>query len=533
MFAIIALFLMFNWIIIYLGNGTSSVFPYFYFLPITYAAWKFGTKGGLIVGILSGLLLGPIMPLDVTQQLGQPIFNWLIRLVFFSVYGYGMGKFIMKLKKQCNYDSLMGVPNRTFFYELLIKEYQNHPKSAKKPFFIILINIDDFKNINDSIGHISADLLLINIKSRLVKCINEDDILARWSGDEFSIMLFCPNKEQLSSVCDKIMRSLRDPFEMIDKQFFIKASVGVSSISTNRESNGMLVKEAETAMRHVKDHGKNGCKFYTEEMNRNSLQEKLLEADLHKAVEEGQLELYYQPKVLCKTKKIYGVEALARWRKPEEGIVAPCVFIPVAEKTGLIIPIGNWVLKTACNQIKKWQQGDNKDICISVNVSALQIQEDDFVSTVSTIVKEAKIEPNLLELEITESSIMEDTIGNIMKLNELKEMGIKLSLDDFGKGYSSLNYLKILPIDTLKVDKSFIQNIEYDPKEKVITKSIIRMAKALGLTVLAEGIENEIQYSLLQDLDCDAMQGFYFSKPLPIEQLEKKLDERVVIEKAN
>lgn len=533
MFASIALFLTFNWIVVYLGNGTSSVFPYLYFLPITYAAWKLGAKGGLVVGLLSGLLIGPIMPLDVTQQLAQPTLYWLMRLLFFSVYGYGLGFFIVQLSLKCNYDSLMGIPNRTFFYELLTKGHQKHPKSAETPFYVMLINIDDFKSINDSIGHISADLLLVDIKSRIMKCINEADILARWSGVEFSIILYCSNNDQLSSVCEKIITSLSDPFEIDDQQFFISASVGVSSINKQNGSNEILLKEAETAMRHVKERGKNGYKLYTEEMDRNSLQEKLLEANLYRALEEGQFELYYQPKMLFKEKNIYGVEALARWRRPEEGIVAPGVFIPVAEKTGLIIPIGNWVLKTACAQIKKWEQGDKQDLCISVNVSALQIQEEDFVSTVSTIIEEAKIEPSLIELEITESSIMEDTIGSIMKLNELKEMGIKISLDDFGKGYSSLNYLKILPIDTLKIDKSFIQNIECDPKEKVITESIIRMAKALGITVLAEGIENEIQYSLLQELDCDAMQGFYFSKPLPIEQLEKKLNENRIVEKTN
>lgn len=527
-FVIIALLLIFNWVVIYLGNGTSSVWPYLYFLPITYAALKLGAKGGLVIGLLSGLLIGSFMPLDVSQQLAQPTFNWLLRLLFFSVYGYGMGDFISQLKMQSVYDGLMGIPNRKFFFDLLTNGLQQK-KSAKKPFFVMLINIDDFKNINDSIGHIAADLLLIDIKCRIVKCINKGDLLARWSGDEFSIILYRQSVEEISLVCDNIFKSLAIPFDVKEQQFFINASAGVGSISTRNETNEILVKEAETAMRYVKDHSKNGYEFYTEEMDRNSLQEKLLEANLHKALEENQFELFYQPKINCKEKNIYGVEALVRWRKPQEGIVAPGVFIPVAEKTGLIIPIGNWVLKTACNQIKKWEQENNKDICISVNVSALQIQKGDFVSTVATIIAMAKIKPSLIELEITESCIMEDSIGNIMKLNELKEIGIRISLDDFGKGYSSLNYLKILPIDTLKIDKSFIENIEYDPKEKVITESIIRMAKALGLEVLAEGIENETQYAHLQELDCDAMQGFYFSKPLPIEELEKKLIENRIL----
>ncbi|WNF37792.1 bifunctional diguanylate cyclase/phosphodiesterase [Bacillaceae bacterium IKA-2] len=523
---------MASFIVVYLGNGTSYVFSYFYFLPITYAAWKLGAKGGLIIGLLSGLLLGPIMPLDVTQQIAQPVYYWMMRLLFFSAYGFGMGCFFMQLKNRSEYDSLMGITNRHYFYEVLTTRHKQED-AANVSFFVVLVNIDDFKNINDSIGHTNADLLLIDIKSRILNCIKEIDILARWSGDEFAIKSYCRNKEQLTSVCDKIIESLRDPYKVKDQQFFINASVGVSSISTDHGSNEILIKEAETAMRYVKDRGKNGYKLYNEEMDRNSLQEKLLETNLHEALKEDQFELYYQPKIICKGGAIFGVEALIRWRKPEEGIVAPGVFIPLAEKKGLIIPIGNWVLKTACNQIKKWELGDNKNICISVNVSTIQIQEDDFVSTVATIIEEAKIEPSLIELEITESSIMEDTIGNIIKLNELKEMGIKLSLDDFGKGYSSLNYLKILPIDTLKVDKSFIQNIEYDPKEKVITESIIRMAKALGITVLAEGIENEIQCSLLQELDCDAMQGFYFSKPLSIEMLEKKLKENRIVRKTN
>lgn len=520
---VITLFLIVNTIIVYFANGTSSVFTFLFFIPITYAAWGLGVKGGLIVGLISGFIVGPFMPLDVSQQLLQPTFNWVFRILFFSVYGYGMGSFIIQLERRAEYDSLMGIPNRKYFYNFLTKELQKQKKNNTKSFYIILVNIDDFKNINDSIGHIAADILLIDIKSRIKRCLSKQDLLARWSGDEFSIIIYRPNIEQLTVVCESIVRTLRSPFDINDQQFFINASIGVSSSCDAHESNEILVKEAETAMRYVKERGKNGYKFYTEEMNRNSLQEKLLEANLHKALEAGQLELHYQPKIECKENKIYGVEALVRWRKPEEGLIAPGVFIPVAEKTGLIIPIGNWVLKTACQQVRKWKRLGVTDLCISVNVSAIQIQSDDFVSTVSAIIKEAKIEPQLIELEITESSIMENSIENIMKLNELKDIGVRISLDDFGKGYSSLNYLKMLPIDTLKVDKSFIQNIEYDPREKVITEAIIQMSKALGLTVLAEGIENETQFHLLKELNCDAMQGFYFSRPLPIEEIDLKL----------
>lgn len=515
-FGTIALLLVMNWLIIYFGNGTSSVLPFLYFIPITYAAWKLGMKGGLLVGLLSGLLMGPYMPLDVTQQIEQPTFNWLMRLLFYTVYGYGMGNAIVQLQEKSSYDNLMGIPNRSFFYKYLTNDLQ---KKSSHPFYIVLINIDDFKKINDSIGHAAADLLLIDIKSRLLSCIKKKDLLARWSGDEFSIILFRQNEQELSEVCGKFLQSLQSPFDVNGQDFFINASIGASSLSTDQEANEVLVKQAETAMRYVKER-KIGYKFYTEEMNKNSLQEKLLEAKLHKAIENDEFEVHYQPKFKCKENKLYGVEALIRWRKPGEGLIAPNVFIPVAEKTGLIIPIGNWVLKTACRQIVKWKEQNINNLCISVNVSALQIQADNFVDTVYSIIKEANIEPHLIELEITESSIMENSIENIMKLNELKEIGMRLSLDDFGKGYSSLNYLKILPIDTLKVDKSFIQNIVYDPKEKVITESIIKMSKALGLIVVAEGIETEVQASILKELDCDAMQGFYFSKPLPIDELE-------------
>ncbi len=512
------IFITVSWFIVYFSNGTSSVFPLLFFIPITFAAWKLGAFGGLTVGLLSGIVIGPFMALDVSQQIAQPLYNWVMRLLFFSVYGYAIGRLITELKSNSIYDSLMGIPNRTFFYRYLTTKLQQ--KKIKKAFFVVLINIDDFKSINDSIGHTAADSLLIEIKSRILNCISKKDMLARWSGDEFAIVVFGDSEEQLTPVCDCIYKTLRSPFEVKGQQFFINASMGASAISSKHQKYEILLKEAETAMRFVKKRGKNCYKFYTEEMDRNSLEEKLLETKLHQALEEEQFELYYQAKIDCKEKKIYGVEALVRWNSPEEGIISPGVFIPMAEKTGLIIPIGNWVLKTACNQVKKWQEQNLRDICISVNVSALQIQEEDFVSTVANILEETNINPELIELEITESSIMEDTIENIMKLNELKELGLKISLDDFGKGYSSLNYLKILPIDTLKVDKSFIQNIEYDPKEKVITESIIRMAKALGLKVLAEGIENESQHSLLVQLDCDAMQGFLFSKPLPIEQAE-------------
>ncbi|MCT8138590.1 EAL domain-containing protein [Anaerobacillus sp. CMMVII] len=522
MIGIMTILLVMNTIIVYIGNGTSSVLPFLFFIPITFAARGFGAKGGLLVGIISGLLLGPFMPLDVLEQQVQPTFNWILRSIFFSIYGFAIGTFILRLKQQAEYDGLMGIPNRNHFYDYLTTELQKQKIQASK-FYIILVNIDDFKNINDSIGHVSGDLLLISIKTRIKNCLKKNDLLARWSGDEFSIIVYRNNLEELTSVCNCIVRTLQHPHDINGQNFFIKASIGVSSSSHEHKSNEVLVKEAETAMRFVKGLGKNGYKFYTEEIKRNCLEEKVLEASLHKALETGQLELYYQPKVECKDAKIYGVEALVRWRRPAEGIIAPGVFIPIAEKTGLIIPIGNWVLKTACQQVKKWNLTGFANLCVSVNVSALQIKADDFVSTVASIIKEADIDPGFIELEITESSIMENSIDNIMKLNELKRIGVRISLDDFGKGYSSLNYLKMLPIDTLKVDKSFIQNIEFDPKEKVITEAIIKMSKALGLTVLAEGIENENQYLLLKKLNCDAMQGFYFSRPLPIEEMDKRL----------
>lgn len=515
-----------SWIIVYYGNGTSSVFPLLFIIPIIYAAWKFGAIGGVIVGFLSGVLIGPFMPLNVALQVDQPLYNWIMRIIIFTGYGYGMGKFITKLNRQSIYDSLMGIPNRNYFYKYLTSEKMKYKN--KDRFYIVLINIDDFKSINDSIGHLAADSLLIEIKNRIKKCLKRKDIVARWSGDEYAILLNYDENEEVDNICSRIYQSLRSPFEVKKQQFFINASLGVSSISSNHDCYENLIKEAETAMRYVKDRGTNGYKFYNEEMNRNSLEEKLLETKIYNALEQNEFELYYQAKVNCKEKKIFGVEALIRWNSPEEGLISPGVFIPMAEKTGLIIPIGNWVLKTACEQIKTWNTQGMNNICISVNVSALQIQEDDFVMTVSKILEETKIDPKLIELEITETSIMEDTIENIMKLNELKELGLKLSLDDFGKGYSSLNYLKILPIDTLKVDRAFIQNIEFDPKEKVITESIIRMAKALGLTVLAEGIENASQHSLLVELDCDAMQGFLISKPLPIEELNLLLKKNQV-----
>lgn len=522
---IVALLIIVNWLLIYFANGISSIAPYLFFIPITYASWKLDPKGGLIVGFISGVILSPFMSIGISEQLGQPIYNWwILRLIFLSVYGYGMGNFILQLKRQIGNDELMGIPSRKNFYDYLTNELS----SIKKPFYVVLINIDDFKKINDSIGHIAADLLLVDIKSRVMKCINKNDIIARWSGDEFSIILFREQEIELGDACDHMIKSLQGPYEVNGNEFFINASVGISSISTKHQSKGILVKQAETAMRYVKERGKKGYKFYTEELERNSLQEKLLESKLHKAIKDDQFELYYQPKLYCKHRNIYGVEALLRWNHPEEGMISPSVFIPLAEKTGLIIPIGNWVLETACKQIKKWQTLHYKDICISVNVSAIQIQAENFVETVANVIEKTGIKPEMLEIEITESSIMEDTIENIMKLNELKDIGVGISLDDFGKGYSSLNYLKILPIDTLKVDKSFIQNIEYDPKEKVITESIIRMSKALGLTVLAEGIENETQNVLLCELDCDAMQGFYFSRPLPIEELEKLLEKDVI-----
>lgn len=426
------------------------------------------------------------------------------------------------------YDNLTGLPNRYFFRELLKRsiEYANRYKHS---YAIALIDLDDFSRINDTLGHDVGDELLKVVTSRLLKTLRSSDYvariydkeepLARMGGDEFTVLLQeVNNVVNAGTVALRILNELSQAYELDGRELFITASIGIAVYPDNGKNVEDLIKNADTALYHAKKRGKNNFQFYSKSMNETALELLTLETNLRKAIERQELLLYYQPKVDIATRKVIGMEALIRWKTQEGGLISPAKFIPLAEKNGLIVPIGKFVLQTACFQNKTWQEAGLKKINVAVNVSGFQFGQKDFVENVLAALDEAGLDPQFLELEITETTIMENLEGAVQKLNKLKEAGIGISIDDFGTGYSSLSYLQKLPLDAIKIDISFIRNVATNPNDAAIVKAIIAMANNLNLKVIAEGVEDEQQLEFLREHKCDIIQGYLFSPPVPAEE---------------
>ncbi len=435
------------------------------------------------------------------------------------------------------YDPLTNLPNRGLFQEYLNQAIQ-HAKRYNAIVATLFIDLDRFKHINDTLGHSIGDLLLKQVAGRLKTCIRASDnltcldgksssgVLSRFGGDEFLILVTDLKKaEDASIVSRRIIASFNVPFETQDHEFRITPSIGISIFPEDGEDPETLIKNSDTAMYHAKGKGRNNFQFYANSMNIKSLEKLNLEADLRKALERDQLCLYYQPQVDIQTGKIIGAEGLLRWNHSKLGMVPPNEFIPLAEETGLIIPIGEWVFTTACLQQKKWHASGFDSIQIAVNLSFHQLRQRTFAQTIQEILNTTRANPDQLELELTESVIMQNAEETIRLLNKIKEMGLKLSVDDFGTGYSSLSYLKRFPIDTLKIDRSFVRDIVSDPDDAAIVKAIIAMAKSLNLQVIAEGVETAQQLAYLGEHGCDIMQGYYYSKPVPAEQFTQRLEQ--------
>ncbi|WP_080845801.1 bifunctional diguanylate cyclase/phosphodiesterase [Cytobacillus gottheilii] len=428
-------------------------------------------------------------------------------------------------------DPLTNLPNRRFLNNYLSLSIEqaavNHQSLA-----VLFIDLDRFKYINDTLGHSVGDQLLVEVSKRMSKYIEKKDMLARQGGDEYILIFPQTNHQHAAKISQQILDELLMPFHFEDNELFISASIGISMYPEDGGEADLLVKNADTAMYRAKEIGKNNFQFFTSDMNELMAKKMRLEVGLRKALINNELELYYQPQIKVNNGHIKGVEALIRWNHPKMGIVSPAEFIPLAEETGLIIQIGNWVIETACRQAKEWEIQGYSPVRMSINISARQFQQTSFVDTVMEIIENTKIDPQYLELELTET-IVQDPVYAIPVLNQLKDMGIKLSLDDFGTGYSSLSYLKSFPLDTLKIDRSFISTVNESGKDAAIVKTIINMANSLDLNVIAEGVEtNEQLLSLKQD-GCDEYQGYLFSKPvkaLAVQELLQKCMEEKSIE---
>lgn len=427
-----------------------------------------------------------------------------------------------KVEHQLIYqDPVTSLPNRQLFNNYL-KQALAQARRHSRTVGVLFLDLDGFKRINDTLGHSTGDLLLQNIANRLRECVRESDIVARLGGDEFTVILSeIRNVKDVVKVTKKILASFSSAIISDDHELFITASVGISLFPADGEDIETLVKHAEVAMYRAKMQGKNNYQLFNTNMNATDLNRLKLETSLRRALERDELVVHYQPQADLGTGYVTGVEALVRWQHPEYGLVPPAKFIPLAEDTGLIEPIGEWVLYQACQQNKKWQDEGFPPIRVSVNISARQFRTKNLAKMVSNSLDRIGLAPDYLGLEITESNAMHDVDHTIQMLKLLKEMGIQISVDDFGTGYSSLSYLKRFPIDMLKIDQSFMNNICTDNDAAAIAEAIVALGHSLKLQVLAEGVESNEQLLFLKSLGCDEIQGFHFSKPMPAEDLKR------------
>ncbi len=446
-----------------------------------------------------------------------------------------------KLDYLAHYDPLTGLPNRMLFYESL-KSALAQAEKHRWIVSVLFVDIDRFKNINDSLGHAIGDELLRQVGNRLLTCLRIRDTVGRLGGDEFALILVTPDGAQgAGTVANKIREAMRQPFVLEGREMTATVSIGITVYPTDSSDPDTLIKYADTAMYRAKEAGRDTYRFYTAEMNARALEKLDLENALRKALDQGEFVLHYQPKMEIKTGQWTGVEALIRWNRPGHGLVPPADFIPLLEETGLIVPVGAWVIDTACRQIAEWQRTAIGSICVAVNLSGKQFLHRGFDSEVARAARDNsidpvlleleleaarairanRIDPKLLELELTESTLMTHAEGTIAVLRRLKALGIRISIDDFGTGYSSLAYLKRFPIDTLKIDLAFIRDVTTDADDAAITVAIISMAHSLKLKVIAEGVETKEQLEFLRTHGCDEIQGYYLSRPLPAIELAR------------
>ena len=436
-----------------------------------------------------------------------------------------------KIHQLAYFDSLTSLPNRESFKERLRQKVARATHHAN-PFATLFIDLDDFKRINDTLGHAVGDLLLKAVAERLVGGVRTSDavtrfadghgeeLVARLGGDEFTILVSdLQNSEDAAAVARRILAMLSKPFTLAGHEVFITPSIGIAVFPQDGEDAETLLKNADTAMYSAKRAGKNLYQFYDVSMNATALKRLTLDTHLRKALDQGEFVLHYQPQMDLVNGSIDAVEALLRWHNPELGMVSPAEFIPLAEENGLIIPIGEWVLRTACAQAKAWREDGLPLSRVAVNISALQFAQTDFIALIAQILQDTGLEPNGLELEITETLLAMDVERTVHTLSVLKDMGLQLSIDDFGTGYSSLSYLKRFPIDRLKIDQSFVRDIVSDPDDAAIAMAVIGLASSMNLGVVAEGVETEAQLQFLKDKRCHEVQGYYLSRPLPPDEL--------------
>ncbi|MGZ9583268.1 putative bifunctional diguanylate cyclase/phosphodiesterase [Paenibacillus marinisediminis] len=434
-----------------------------------------------------------------------------------------------KIHYMSYYDDMTGLPNRRMF----IQKLEESINSARKEHFsiaVLYMDLDRFKRINDTFGSDFGDMLLMQIADRLLRSMTDNDFLARMDSDEFAcFMSYTSTEEEVAGRVEQLLAVMQEPFVLDDIPVHVTLSIGVVSerIHIAPDDNVTLfMKRADAALAMVKQRGKNSYLFFSPDMDTPSLERITLEHEMLNGLQDGQFELYYQPQVELDTKQIVGVEALVRWNHPERGMVPPAEFIPLAEENGFIVPLGEWVIQEACRQNKQWQSEGLPHIPVSVNLSVRQFEQHDLIKVVEHALTVTGLKPQYLDLEITETMTM-DVSRALRVMKDLKRMGVTISIDDFGTGYSSLLYLKNFPINRLKIDRSFVRDLEQDPNDAAIVSAIIAMGHKMNLQVIAEGVENKDQVEFLQEHACDELQGYYFSPPLPVNKIEAMLSTQV------
>ena len=433
-----------------------------------------------------------------------------------------------QLIKLARYDSLTGLANRSVFKDSLVRSMARAARQ-KQMVGVMFLDLDHFKEVNDKHGHTIGDQLLVSVANRLQKCIRTNDLAARLGGDEFAIILdLISTPDNAAHIAQKIIDTVAGLHELDGLSIYISPSIGITIYPGEAETPEDVIKSADSAMYRAKEVGRNNYQFYDRKMYEKARERAHLENELKIATMRNDFELYYQPQVNAETGKICGLEALLRWPHYDFGMVSPAVFIPAAESTGLITIIGEWVLRSVCKQTHEWVEKGitGLDLTVALNVSTRQLRDGTFAKMVQEVIKTSNLEPNQIEIEITESTIMDDPETAIAELKKVHDLGVKIAMDDFGTGFSSLSYLNMLPIDTIKIDQSFTKDIGVDPKDEAIVKAIIRLAHTLGLKVIAEGVEEEYHVNFLRENNCDILQGYYYSRPVAVDIITELLLEK-------
>ncbi len=421
-----------------------------------------------------------------------------------------------EIRQLAYFDTLTGLPNRQLFHERC-KELLS--KSGTRSVGVLMLDLDRFKGINDTFGHEMGDQLLQEVSQRLTDCLEKGAILARLGPDEFAVAVEdIASPEIFSFLAEKVLLALSAPIELEDQMLYCSASIGLAMYPMDGGNVEILIKHAGVALHKAKEQSTGGYRFYSPEMNLVTGQRLAMETHLRQALERQELSLHYQPQIDLHSGKVIGMEALLRWDSPALGSIPPNRFIPLAEETGVILPIGEWVLETACRQLKEWHRAGFHNLRMAVNISGCQFKQPDFINRIDRILEKAGLDPEHLEVELTESIVMERSEETLMTLTDLRVRGIKLAIDDFGTGYSMLSYLKYFPIDRIKIDRSFVRDITTDSDDAAITEAIVVMAHSLKLKVVAEGVETEEQLEFLRRCGCEEVQGYYFSRPHPADR---------------